>query len=66
MEVLHGQGAFDAPEATLAAQASAEVEELIRREGALLSRPGMSFERAQVTEQLVRAVVELVTIEGLT
>lgn len=59
VEVLHGQGAFDGPEATLAARAGAELDELIRREGALLSRPGMSFERAQVTERLVHAVVEL-------
>jgi ATP-dependent helicase/nuclease subunit B len=59
VEVLHGQGAFDGPETTLAARASAQLEELIRREGALLSRPGMSFERAQVTQQLVHAVIEL-------
>lgn len=41
------------------AHAEAELDELIRREGALLLRPGMGFERDQLRRQLVHAVREL-------
>lgn len=59
VEVLHQRGNFDEPEALLEANARSTLDGLIPREGALLLRPGMSFEREQVTTQLVRAVVEL-------
>jgi hypothetical protein len=59
VEVLHQQGAFAQSEATLGERARAELDVLLPREGALLFRPGMAFERAQVTAQLVNAVLEL-------
>lgn len=59
VERLHEAGAFDEVDALLEERARAELEELIRREGALLTRPGMSFERAQIAAQLLSATVEL-------
>ncbi|HEU4583751.1 MAG TPA: PD-(D/E)XK nuclease family protein [Polyangiaceae bacterium] len=59
VEELHRQGIFEQPEAVLAERARAELALLLPREGALLLRPGMSFERSQVEAQLLHAVAEL-------
>lgn len=59
VELLHGAGAFEADEASLLAQAEAQLKPLFEREGAVLLRPGLGFERAQLEQQLVRAVQEL-------
>lgn len=62
VEVLHQQGAFDLSEAELRAQAALVLTELFRREGAPLLRAGMAFERSQLQQQLVAAVVDLARI----
>lgn len=59
VEVLHTAGAFDLEEESLRRQAQAELATLFRREGAVLLRPGMAFERGQLEQQLLGAVVEL-------
>jgi len=59
VEMLHGAGAFEGDEASLRALAEAQLKPLFEREGAVLLRPGLGFERAQLEQQLVRAVVEL-------
>lgn len=59
VEELHARGALDGPEVLAPELARGELERLIASEGALLLRAGMSFERSQVTEQLVTAVTEL-------
>lgn len=60
VECLHVQKAFDlTDESELTARAEANLTELIEREGAVLLRPGMAFERAQLESQLVRSVLEL-------
>ncbi len=59
IELLHGTGAFEADETSLRAQAEAHLKPLFEREGALLLRPGLGFERAQLEQQLLHAVLEL-------
>ena len=60
VECLHLQGAFgSAEDAELEGRATTILEKLIESEGAVLLRPGMAFERAQLQSQLVRAVREL-------
>jgi ATP-dependent helicase/nuclease subunit B len=59
VEVLHAQGAFEAEDAALRECALKVLTDLYEREGALLLRPGMTFERSQLERQLVRSVVEL-------
>jgi RecB family exonuclease len=59
VELLHGTGAFEADEASLRAQAEAQLKPLLEREGAVLLRPGLGFERAQLEQQLIRAVLQL-------
>jgi RecB family exonuclease len=59
VEVLYQQDAFDVEEAELCDRATAVLAGLYEREGALLLRPGMAFERSQLERQLVSSVVEL-------
>jgi hypothetical protein len=59
VEILHAEQAFTLTEELLRERAQSVLDELIQREGALLLRPGMSFELGQLREQLVRAVGEL-------
>jgi hypothetical protein len=59
VELLHGDGAFELDEADLRHRAEARLETLFQREGAVLLRPGMGFERGQLEQQLVGAVLEL-------
>ena len=59
VELLHGAGAFEADEVSLATLAEAQLKTLFEREGAVLLRPGLGFERAQLERQLLRAVLEL-------
>lgn len=59
VELLHNAGAFEADEVMLRAQAEAQLKPLFEREGAVLLRPGLGFERAQLEQQLLRAVLEL-------
>ena len=59
VELLHLAGSFELDEAALRLDAESRLETLFRHEGAVLLRPGMAFERGQLTEQLVRAVLEL-------
>jgi RecB family exonuclease len=59
VEKLHAQGAFDLDGAELERRANAELDELIVREGAVLLRSGMGFERSQLRSQLVRSMLEL-------
>lgn len=59
VELLHGSGAFGLEESALRPEAEARLDALFQREGAVLLRSGMGFERAQLKQQLVLAVVEL-------
>lgn len=59
VEVLHAAGAFEIEESGLRALAALHLETLFRREGAVLLRAGMGFERGQLEQQLTSAVVEL-------
>jgi RecB family exonuclease len=59
VELLHGDGAFELEEAELRERAQARLQTLFQREGAVLLRSGMGFERAQLEQQLVGAAVEL-------
>jgi hypothetical protein len=59
VEKLHASGAFELESAELETRATCELDELIVREGAVLLRSGMGFERSQLRTQLVRSVVEL-------
>jgi hypothetical protein len=59
VELLHGFGAFELEESALRLEAEARLQALFQREGAVLLRSGMGFERAQLERQLVGAVLEL-------
>ena len=59
VEVLHGQGAFDLADTGLQECAEREVDVLFAREGSILLRAGMVFERSQLRRQLVHAVIVL-------
>lgn len=59
VEKLQEQEAFGASEAELRDCARRTLGELMQREGALLLRPGMAFERSQLERQLLESVVEL-------
>jgi len=59
VEVLYAEGAFDLPQARLQERAEAELDQLFQREGAILLRAGMAFERAQLRRQLVDSMLEL-------
>ncbi len=59
VEVLHQRAELELPESELRERSVAVLAELYEREGALLLRPGMGFERAQLERQLVGSVVEL-------
>jgi len=59
VEVLYGQGAFDLPQPALEERAEAELDQLFKREGAILLRAGMAFERTQLRRQLVDSMLEL-------
>jgi ATP-dependent helicase/nuclease subunit B len=59
VELLHGEGAFELEEVDLRQRAQARLKILFLREGAVLLRPGMGFERAQLELQLIGAVLEL-------
>ncbi|HEY5376953.1 MAG TPA: PD-(D/E)XK nuclease family protein [Polyangiaceae bacterium] len=59
VELLHGQGAFDLPDDELESRAEVELDQLFEREGAILLRAGMAFERHQLRTQLVDSVLEL-------
>jgi RecB family exonuclease len=59
VELLHQQGAFDLPETELQQRAESELDQLFEREGALLLRAGMAFERSQLRRQLVSSMLEL-------
>lgn len=59
VELLHGEGAFALDDAALELRAEQLLELLFRREGALLLRAGMGFERSQLKRQLLSAVVDL-------
>jgi hypothetical protein len=59
VEVLFGQGAFELPLPTLQERAEVELDQLFMREGAILLRAGMAFERSQLRKQLVDSMLEL-------
>jgi len=59
VELLHGSGAFELEESALRVEAEARLQALFQREGAVLLRSGMGFERAQLERQLIGAVLEL-------
>lgn len=59
VEVLHGQGAFNLPGAALQESAEREIDALFVREGSILLRAGMAFERSQLRRQLVHSVIVL-------
>jgi ATP-dependent helicase/nuclease subunit B len=59
VELLHAGGAFDLEEESLRRRAEADLATLFRKEGAVLLRPGMTFERGQLEQQLLGAAVEL-------
>ncbi|MEO8899955.1 MAG: PD-(D/E)XK nuclease family protein [Polyangiaceae bacterium] len=59
VEVLHGQGAFNLPDAGLQECAEREIDTLFVREGSILLRAGMAFERSQLRRQLVHSVIVL-------
>ncbi|MEP7052352.1 MAG: PD-(D/E)XK nuclease family protein [Pseudomonadota bacterium] len=59
VEVLHGQGAFNLADARLKECAEREVDALFVREGSILLRAGMAFERSQLRSQLVHSVIVL-------
>jgi hypothetical protein len=59
VELLHLQGAFDLDEPLLRSAGQSLLTALFEREGALLLRPGMAFERHQLTRQLLEAVAQL-------
>jgi ATP-dependent helicase/nuclease subunit B len=59
VELLHAAGAFHLEEDSLRRRAEAELAALFRKEGAVLLRPGMTFERGQLEQQLLGAAVEL-------
>jgi ATP-dependent helicase/nuclease subunit B len=66
VEVLHREGAFEGEESRLRERAMTVLAELYEREGALLLRAGMAFERSQLERQLLSSVVELSrTLRGL-
>jgi ATP-dependent helicase/nuclease subunit B len=62
VELLHGARAFELEESALRLQAEASLDALFQREGAVLLRPGMGFERAQLKQQLIRAAIELLRL----
>jgi ATP-dependent helicase/nuclease subunit B len=59
VELLYPLGAFDKPLAELRERAEAELDQLFQREGAILLRAGMVFERSQLRRQLVTSMLEL-------
>jgi ATP-dependent helicase/nuclease subunit B len=59
VELLYPLGAFDLPPAELRERAEAELDQLFQREGAILLRAGMAFERSQLRRQLVTSMLEL-------
>jgi ATP-dependent helicase/nuclease subunit B len=59
VELLYAQGAFDLDDAALENRAESQLDELFRREGAVLLRTGMGFERSQLRRQLVRSMLAL-------
>lgn len=59
VEVLHGQGAFDMSDAGLQEVAERAIDALFVREGSILLRAGMAFERSQLRRQLVQSVMVL-------
>lgn len=59
IEELFLEGAFTRAEDECVARAGELLSSLIEKEGATLRLPGTSFERAQLVEQLLRAVREL-------
>ena len=59
VELLHGQAAFDLPKDELEASAGSQLDQLFEREGAVLLRAGMAFERHQLRSQLVDSMLEL-------
>jgi ATP-dependent helicase/nuclease subunit B len=59
IEVLHQRGELELPEAELRERCLSILSELYEREGALLLRAGMGFERTQLERQLIGSVVEL-------
>lgn len=59
VEVLHGQGAFELSEVALQGAAEAALDLLFIREGSVLLRAGMAFERSQLGQQLVNSVLVL-------
>jgi hypothetical protein len=59
VEVLHGQGAFELPDSALQGTAEAALDLLFVREGSVLLRAGMAFERSQLRQQLVHSVLVL-------
>jgi ATP-dependent helicase/nuclease subunit B len=59
VEVLFAQAAFELPLAALRERAEAELDQLFKREGSILLRAGMAFERAQLRKQLVDSMLEL-------
>ena len=59
VELLHGEGAFGLPKDEFRAFAESQLDQLFVREGAILLRAGMAFERHQLRTQLVDSVLEL-------
>jgi hypothetical protein len=59
VELLHVERAFGLEEHDLRQRAEVCLETLFQREGAVLLRPGMGFERAQLEQQLIASVLEL-------
>jgi ATP-dependent helicase/nuclease subunit B len=59
VELLQVQGAFELPPGALQKRAEEELDQLFHREGAILLRAGMAFERSQLRRQLVDSVLEL-------
>jgi len=61
VEVLHQADALANP-ADLGKAIAAHIERLLREEGSVLLRPGMTFELAQFREQLAKAIVRLADV----
>jgi RecB family exonuclease len=59
VEELFAESAFDLDERAYAARARALLDRLLRTEAATLLLPGMTFERAQLVPQLLRAARDL-------
>jgi ATP-dependent helicase/nuclease subunit B len=62
IELLHEQGVFALSPALLRERAESELDQLFEREGAILLRAGMSFERSQLRRQLVESALELARV----